>query len=148
MRKSLEWGEVDTDAAGNSSIRYMCEAQIWDKETMVMNQVFTFGKDGAFVRYVNVDGFPQEKKGKVWDVTTQKGMIELVDDFFEHNFRDISKRETIEWGQVTRDGAGNSSIGCRYQATIWGKDKKVMDQVFTFDSTGKFVSVRDAGGGG
>ena len=105
------------------------------EQTMVMNQVLTFGKDGAFVRYVNVDGFPQEKKGKVWDVTTQKGMIELVDDFFEHNFRDISKRKTIEWGQVTRDGAGNSSIGCRYQATIWGKDKKVMDQVFTFDST-------------
>jgi len=143
-RKSLEWGEVETDADGSHSIRYMYEARIWEKETMVMNQVFTFDRDGMFVRYKNVEGFPKKKEQKVWDVTTQKGMIELVEDFLQHNFRDITKRETIEWGQVTKDEKGNSSIRYKYQATIWDKDRKVMDQVFTFDPTGEFVSVKDA----
>ena len=56
-RKSLEWGEVERNEDGTRSIRYMYEARIWDKKTMVMNQVFTFARDGAFVRYENVEGF-------------------------------------------------------------------------------------------
>jgi len=143
-RKSLEWGEVERNEDGARSIRYMYEARIWDRETMVMNQVFTFARDGTFVRYENVEGFPKPKEAKVADVSTQQGMIELVEDFFRNNFRDITSRETIEWGQVTRGEKGNSSIRYKYRATIWGKDKKVLDQIFTFDPSGTFVSVRDA----
>jgi len=142
-RKSIEWGEVQKNKDGARSIRYMYEARIWDRETMVMNQVFTFAEDGTFVRYENVEGFPKPKEAKVADVSSQEGMIELVEDFFRNNFRDITNRETIEWGQVAKDEKGNASIRYKYRATIWGKDKKVLDQIFTFDPSGKFVSVKD-----
>ena len=79
-------------------------------------------------------------------MTTQKGMIALVEDFFSKNFRDITARQTIEWGDVARDDKGNSTIRYRYNATIHGREKKVIEQVFTFDPKGAFVSVKDVKG--
>lgn len=143
-RETLEWGKVEIHDDDSRSIRYMYEARIWNKETLVMNQVFTFDWDGTFVRYRDIEGFPKKKERKFANVTSQKGMIELVEDFFQHNFRDITKRETIEWGQVTQDDKGNSSIRYKYLATIWNKDTKVLNQIFTFNPGGKFVSVTDA----
>ena len=55
-RKSLRWGEVQKFENGNSSIRYKYEARIWDRETMIMNQIFTFDKEGNYVRYENTTG--------------------------------------------------------------------------------------------
>jgi hypothetical protein len=143
-RKSLEWGDVQTDAEGHRSIRYKYNATIWDKETLAMNQIFTFDRDGNLVRWKNVEGFPMPIQKKAVDVTTQNGMKSLVEEFFANNFRDITRRQTIEWGPVIKDEKGNSSIRYRYNATIRDKDQKVMDQVFTFDPQGKFVSVKDA----
>jgi hypothetical protein len=143
-RKSLAWGDVQTEADGARSISYQYEAKIWDKETMIMKQSFTFAVDGKFLKYSDAPGFPKKKDPAVVDVTTQKGVIALVEDFFSKNFRDISARDTIEWGPVDKDEKGNSTIRYKYNATIRGKEKKVMDQVFTFDSKGKFVSVTDA----
>jgi hypothetical protein len=142
-RKSIEWGEVQTDSDGVRSITYNYEAKIWDKETMIVSQVFTFAADGKFLSYKDQPGFPKKKASVVKDVSTQKGMIALVDDFFSKNFRDVTARETIEWGEVKRDEKGNSSIRYKYNATIWDKDKKVIEQVFTFDPKGEFVSVTD-----
>jgi hypothetical protein len=142
-RKSLEWSEVQTDASGGRSIRYKYEAEIWDKDTMVVNQVFTFDRDGAFLRYKDVEGFPRKKERPVRNVSTQDGMIGLVENFFRKNFRDITRRETIEWGRATKDEKGDSSIRYKYRATIRNQENKLMNQVFTFDPTGKFISVID-----
>ena len=60
-RKSLAWGDVETAVDGSRSIRYEYEARIWDKETKLMNQVFTFDKAGKFVRFQNLGGFPKPK---------------------------------------------------------------------------------------
>jgi hypothetical protein len=128
---------------GGGSIRYKYEAEIWDKDTMVVNQIFTFDRDGAFVRYRDVEGFPRKKEQPVRDVSTQDGMIKLVEDFFRTNFRDITRRATIEWGRATKDEKGDSSIRYKYRATIRDKGDKLMNQVFTFDPTGKFISVDD-----
>jgi len=65
-----------------------------------------------------------------------------VEDFFRHNYRDITRRETIEWGQAEKLADGNLSIRYKYLATIRDKDKKVIEEVFTFTPDGKFVSVR------
>jgi RNA polymerase sigma-70 factor (ECF subfamily) len=67
----------------------------------------------------------------------------LVENFFAHNYRDITARDTIEWGQVSTDDKGNSSIRCQYRAKIWNKDTVTNNQVFTFDPQDKFVSVKD-----
>ena len=67
----------------------------------------------------------------------------LVEDFFKHNFRDVTSRKTLEWGEPTIDENGNISIRYKYEATIWDKDKVINNQVFTFDKNGKFVSVKD-----
>ena len=59
MRKSLEWGEVQTDGEGNRTIRYKFEALIWDRERIILCSDFTFDKDGNYVSMVSVEGFPQ-----------------------------------------------------------------------------------------
>jgi hypothetical protein len=144
-RKSIEWGDVQEHENGNRSIRYRYYATIWDRDKYEMNHIFTFDKQGNPVSREDVEGFPKKVEKKVWDVTTQKGMIELVEDFFSKNFRDITNRDTIEWDQVIKDEKGNSSIRYKYHATIRDKEKKVMNQVFTFDPSGEFVSVKDVG---
>jgi hypothetical protein len=143
-RKSLEWGDVQAGEKGARSIRYTYEARVWDKETLTMSQVFTFAADGKFLEYKNVEGFPRKKEAKAADVSSQKGMIALVEEFFSQNYRDITARKTIEWGQVAKDEKGNPTIRYKYEATIWNKDKKVIEQIFTFDPKGEFVSVKSA----
>jgi hypothetical protein len=143
-RKSLEWGEVESLDDGARTIRYTYEAKIWDKEHLVMSQEFTFAEDGECLRYENVTGFPQKKLQKKVDVSTREGMIDLVEDFFSKNFRDVTARKTLKWGELSKDEQGNTSIAYEYEATIWDKDKKLMHQIFTFDPRGEFVAVKDA----
>jgi hypothetical protein len=142
-RKSLEWGNVEAGVNGNRSIRYMYEATIWGKKVLLMNQIFTFDKQGKFVAYKNVAGFPKPKPEMKRDVSTKEGLQELVEDFFRHNWRDITAHETMEWGEPTTEAGGNRSIRYKFRATIWYSDKKTMNRIFTFDRQGEFVSVKD-----
>jgi beta-lactamase regulating signal transducer with metallopeptidase domain len=79
----------------------------------------------------------------VKDPGTKQGMMALVEDFFNHNFRDITSRETIEWGDVVKTSGGNSSIRYKYRCSYWYAEPKIVNQIFTFDSHGTFVSVKD-----
>ena len=142
-RKSIEWGEVEKDKNGNRTIRYKYYATIWDKDILIMNQVFTFDAKGNILDMENVEGYPQKKVDKPADVGTQSGMKELVEKFFAENFHDITSRESIEWGDVTKNENGNYSIRYKYCAKIWDRDTKIIQQTFTFDANGKFVSVAD-----
>ena len=145
-KKTIEWGDVEKDADGNRRIRYKFYATIWDKDVYTMNTVFTFDAKGNILDAEDVEGFPQKKVQKPVNVSTPEGMRELVEDFFTKNFRDVTSRETIEWGEVAKAANGNSSIRYKYRAKIWHKDTKIMNQVFTFDPKGKFVSVKDVEG--
>jgi beta-lactamase regulating signal transducer with metallopeptidase domain len=142
-RKSIEWGEPETDEKGNRSIRYMCETQIWEKDWKIMNAVFTFDKDGEYVNYKNVSGYPKDKIAVKIDTTTDEGMKALVEKFFSQNYRDITARKTIEWGEVGTYENGNRGIRYKYEATIRDKDKIISDKIFTFTPEGKFVSAID-----
>ena len=142
-RKSLEWANVETQANGNRSIRYRYEATIWGKKVLLMNQVFTFDKQGKFVAYKNVAGFPKPKPEMKRDVSTKEGMMELVEDFFRHNWRDITAHKTIEWGEPTTEANGNRSIRYKFLATIWYSDTTTLNRIFTFDPKGEFVSAKD-----
>ena len=139
-RKTIEWGEVQKDEKGNRTIRYKFYATIWDRDVYVMNIVFTFDAKGNIISRENVEGFPKKKVKKPIDVNTQKGMKERVEDFFSKNFRDITSRKTIEWGEVAKTAEGNSSIRYKYRARIWDKENKIMNQVFTFNPKGEYVS--------
>lgn len=141
-RKSIEWGDVQKDEAGNRTIRYKYYATIRDKDIYIANQVFTFDAKGNVLDVKDVEGFPRKKVAKPVNISTQEGMKELVEDFFSKNFRDVTSRESIEWGEVAEMENGNSSIRYKYRAKIWDKDTKMMNQVFTFDPKGKFVSVK------
>nr|MBC8391774.1 carboxypeptidase-like regulatory domain-containing protein [Deltaproteobacteria bacterium] len=68
-----------------------------------------------------------------------------VEDFFKHNYRDITARKTLEWGEPITSDNGNISIRYKYEATIWGKDKIIENKVWTFDKQGKFIHVRKVG---
>ena len=145
-RKSIEWGDVQKDENGNRTIRYKYYATIWDRDIYTMNQVFTFDGKGNILDVEDIGGFPQKKVERSADVSTQEGLKELVEDFFSKNFRDVTSRESIEWGQVTKAENGNVSIRYKYRAKIWDKDTKTMYQTFTFDPKGTIVSVKDVEG--
>jgi hypothetical protein len=134
-RKTIEWGEPAVDAKGNMSISYKYEMIIWDKDKFLANEIFTFDKDGTFLNVQKVKGFPKSL-GSVevppQDVSTKESIQKLVEKFFSRNYRDITARKTIEWGEPNRDENGNVSIRYKYEATIWGKDKIISDEVFTF----------------
>lgn len=74
MRKTLEWGNVETDENGSSTIRYKYVALIWDKERMTLCEEFTFDKDGNFIKNKKVDGYPQNK---IEIVITEKSKSDL-----------------------------------------------------------------------
>ena len=67
-------------------------------------------------------------------------LINWVEDFFSKNYRDITARKTLQWGRPETTPGGNLSIRYKYVATIWGKDKLVIEQRFTFTPQGKYVS--------
>lgn len=142
-KKSLEWSEPVIGPAGERSIRYMYEARIWDKKTLVGCQTFTFDKEGRFLRYQDAAGYPKSKQEKVVNITSKKGVSALVEDFFQDNFHDITSRETLEWGDLETSSEGNVAIRYKYRAKIWDKDTVVKNQVFTFSPKGEFVSVKD-----
>lgn len=96
MRKSLEWSDVRTDDKGNRTIRYRFEALIWDKDRKTLCWDFTFNPDGKYVGYQKVEVAEAEKP----DPTTQEGIQKLVEKFFSQNYRDITARETIDWGEL------------------------------------------------
>ena len=131
-RKTLEWGEPTTDEKGNISIRYKYEATIWDKDKIINDQIFTFNKDGKYV-----------SAKSIIDPSNVDSIRQLVEKFFNNNYRDITRRKTLEWGEMVTHDNGNVSIRYKYEATIWDKDKKINNQIFTFDKDGKFISVKD-----
>ncbi|MDR0520998.1 MAG: DUF3887 domain-containing protein [Planctomycetaceae bacterium] len=137
MRKSLEWGDVQTDDKGNRTIRYRCEALIWDKNRQILCWDFTFDKEGKYVAHSGVKGFPKQIEKP--DVSTEKGVKQLVEKFFSQNYRDITARKTLKWGKPEKHENGNVSITYLYEATIWNKDKIIQEQRFTFNKDGEVV---------
>jgi beta-lactamase regulating signal transducer with metallopeptidase domain/tetratricopeptide (TPR) repeat protein len=81
----------------------------------------------------------KENQASPGGITAEKAK-ELVEDFFNHNYRDITARQTIEWGEPEKDENGNVSIRYKYEATIWGKDKIIENKIFTFDKNSSYIS--------
>ena len=73
-------------------------------------------------------------------------MIALVEDFFSHNFRDITSRDPLEWSDIEKDKDGNVSIRHKYRARIWDRETKIMNQIFTFDKNGDYVKFTNVEG--
>ena len=69
-----------------------------------------------------------------------------VEDFFRHNYRDITDRKTLEWGEPQLTPLGNWSIRYKFDAVIWEKDILTMNQVFTFTPEGKYLSAENVDG--
>jgi beta-lactamase regulating signal transducer with metallopeptidase domain len=133
-RKTIEWGEPTVDTNGNMSIRYKYEATIWDKDKIITDQLFVFDKNGELVSFNKISPFP---------VGSKQWLQERVEEFFKSNYRDVTARKTVEWGEPISVPNNNYSIRYKYEATIWGKDKIVQNKIFTFDANGKFVSAND-----
>jgi hypothetical protein len=132
-KKTLHWSDPMYDGdSGNVSIRYKYEATIWDADKKIMHNKFTFDKDGKFVSV---------KKVGQGGVGSTEWMQELVEDFFKNNYRDITARKTIEWGEAYGHDQ-TYSIRYKYEATIRDKDKIISNELYTFDKDGKFVSVK------
>lgn len=142
-RKSMDWGNVESDENGDRTIRYQYLATIWDREKKIMNQRFTFDEEGLFVKMEHVDGYPQDVEKTQLTAATDEDMQKLVERFFSRNYRDITERKTLEWGKVGADKDGNRTIRYKYEATIWGKDVITQNKVFTFTPAGEYVSVKD-----
>lgn len=148
-RTTIEWGEATIDEQGHKSIRYQYEATIWDKEKILENKVFTFDSDGKFVSAESLPGFPKEL-GAASAATqpaaeaqpVEKWLQSRVEDFLLRNYKDITAREDVDWGEAMIDAEGNLSIRYRCTVTIWEKEKKPFDKTFVFTTSGKFVRTK------
>jgi beta-lactamase regulating signal transducer with metallopeptidase domain len=145
-RKTLAWSDVTKDADGNLTIHYKYLATIWNRDKMIIEDIFTFDSKGNFVSVKKAEGYPQKYAPEPADTSTQEGLKKLVEKFFSENFRDVTARKTVEWGQREAKPDGNVSIRYMYEATIWGKDKLMMNQVFTFNVKGEYVSYENVAG--
>ncbi|MBN1555773.1 MAG: tetratricopeptide repeat protein [Phycisphaerae bacterium] len=67
-------------------------------------------------------------------------LVNWVEDFFSRNYRDITARKTLQWGQPETTPGGNLSIRYKFLATIRRKEKQIIEKRFTFTPEGKFVS--------
>jgi len=134
-RKTIEWGEPVIHDNGNISIRYKYEATIWDKDIIIENKVWTFDAQGDLISV---------RKVGAEDIYSFAGAQALVEDFFANNYRDITERKTIEWGQPIKHENGDVSIRYKYEATIWDEDTIIQNKLWTFNKNGKLVSVKDA----
>ena len=63
-------------------------------------------------------------------------LIGRVEDFFLHNFHDITWRKSLAWGDVHTDADGVRSISYDYEAKIWDKETLAMKQTFTISDPG------------
>jgi tetratricopeptide (TPR) repeat protein len=74
------------------------------------------------------------------DEAQKAKLINWVEKFFSENYRDITARKTLQWGEPETTAGGNLAIRYKYLATIWDKDKQIIEQRFTFTPEGKYVS--------
>lgn len=54
-RRAIKWGPITTDANGNTSIVYKYEATIRNKDTVIIEQIFTFGSNGGLVSLKDIE---------------------------------------------------------------------------------------------
>lgn len=83
--------------------------------------------------------------GALSDATTAK-LHDWVDDFFHHNWHDITVRTTLEWGQPEKTASGDWAIRYKCKATIWDRDNYLMNMVFIFRSDGMLINVDNMAG--
>ncbi|MCL2645859.1 MAG: hypothetical protein FWD61_02510 [Phycisphaerales bacterium] len=136
MRKTLTWGDPTTDAKGNVSITYKCEALVGDKHRFIFDAQFTFDKDG---KLLDLKKESQEIVAAAPTDITQQTLKNGVEKFFGENFRDITARKTLKWGDMKTNADGTFSIDYQCEATIWDKDKLLIEYRFTFDKFGKYL---------
>jgi hypothetical protein len=94
----LEWGDVQTDENGNSTIRYRFESSLITGVRQLWCEDFTFDKEGNFVSETTVDGYPrilgeaQDAKNKSAGLSlTHRVVFGAKDDFKVTSFDDIYK---------------------------------------------------------
>ncbi|MDR1492354.1 MAG: hypothetical protein LBT05_06510 [Planctomycetaceae bacterium] len=93
----------------------------------------------AFLAVVPTTSAQQEEE-KTKPISEQKAkLIGYVEDFFMHNFRDITMRKSLEWSDVVTDEEGRLTIRYKYEALIWDKTRITNCAEFTYDKDGRFI---------
>ncbi|MGD2175519.1 MAG: hypothetical protein PVJ27_08955 [Candidatus Brocadiaceae bacterium] len=131
-RKSLAWGEVQTDADGYHSIRCTFYATEWGGEPLLTDGLFTFSPEGELVSL---------QKGDVHG--TDEVLRALVEHHLRHKVQNVTAREAVEWSEVQKAEDGNYSIRHTCRATMADGQATVLDQLFTFDRQGNLLRVTD-----
>jgi beta-lactamase regulating signal transducer with metallopeptidase domain len=81
------------------------------------------------------------------NATEMERLKKLVEQYVRQKLPEKTSYETIEWEQVPNlaPPSGSSSVRYKYFLTH-GKDTTIMNQIFTFDAQGKFVSAQNVNG--
>ena len=81
------------------------------------------------------------------DSAEMERLKKLVEQYVRQKLPEKTSYETIEWEKMPdlTPVSGSSSVRCKHFLTH-GKDTTIMNQVFTFDAGGKFVSVKNISG--
>ena len=137
---AVELGEVFKGEGGRPTIPY----KLIQKDGTVLQGNLPFEWDVRAQRWYGLEGLDwhrrearNEQGGAVQSALspaektdTKRRIIALVEDFFGSNWRDITSRETIEWGDVTTAENGNASIRYKYRARIGDRNTITNNQVF------------------
>jgi serine/threonine protein kinase len=103
-------------------------------------QVWIFDGQSATLIYQHVGTLELDRSPAPMSTEEQRTLLRAwVEDYFAHNYRDITHRETIECGESARGVKGHLSIRYKYLATMGDKGRFIIDEVFTFLPDGKFV---------
>jgi hypothetical protein len=149
-RKTVSWNDPRKNVDdGSVSIVYRCEATIWDKDIILDERRFVFDKEENVQSWDHTEGFPQpigKVEQKPQDVSTREAVQKLVEKFFTQNFRDITARQTVSWGELEKLADGSVALVYHYEATIWDKDKILDERRFVFDKNGEYKSCEQTKG--
>ena len=135
----LSWDKAAVDVG--KTARWELEARATAATDRASFKVVAWTDEGHVIAREKCFRIAESADGKsvkppIRDVSAEE-LIKLVEDFFRDS-RDVTARETLEWGSIRICSNGNRSIRYMYLATISGK-KQLMNQVFTFDANGKYV---------
>jgi len=146
-RKPLAWGDPTTDDKGNVTITYKYDVTLLNNDHRVIEDRFTFDKNGQFVEVKNLS-----KEYPVNGVTKEvlKAAGGWIDTYFRENEPKFVNRKASRTTVIANDD-GTYSVEYLYIAPIGhtpgiGDMNLLATKRFTFDKSGKYVSHADVMG--
>ncbi|MCL2700149.1 MAG: hypothetical protein FWE88_00485 [Phycisphaerae bacterium] len=146
-RKPLAWGAPTTDDKGNVTITYKYDASFQDDARLVIEDQFTFDKNGKFVEVKNLSKEPP--KTNAVTIEEMKAVDGWLDTYFRENEPNLTNRKASSTITYKNDD-GTYLVEHQFIAIVReaeGQEPQnlLASRRFTFDKSGKCLSHKTTG---